>query len=159
VTGDDAAAGDLGVRVRERREALGLSVAGAARAAGIARGTWISLEAGTRETHPHQYAAIETALAWAPGSIKAIRSGGEPTPIRETGPRSGTTSVTVTSQTRTIQEEWARRMEEVQAIADNPDRSPGLRAWARAQVQQIQDIIAAARAEEEAERRRHRDAS
>jgi antitoxin (DNA-binding transcriptional repressor) of toxin-antitoxin stability system len=39
---------------------------------------------------------------------------------------------------------WAGTLSTVRAIADNPERSPGLRAWARAQAVQIEELLKAA---------------
>ncbi|WP_194821263.1 helix-turn-helix domain-containing protein [Micromonospora sp. S-DT3-3-22] len=69
----------LGQRVRSRRLELGLSARAAAQAAGIDRNTWSYLENGTRRTAEFNYAGVERALRWAPGSISAILGGGEPT--------------------------------------------------------------------------------
>jgi transcriptional regulator with XRE-family HTH domain len=70
--------------VRERRTQLGLSVRAAADRSGIARGTWIALEEGTRRTADRNYAAIERTLRWATGSAQQVADGGEPTPLAET---------------------------------------------------------------------------
>lgn len=70
----------LARKIEARRIELGLSGAAAARAAGIDRATWSSAENGIRRTAEHNYAGIERALRWQPGSISAILDGGEPTP-------------------------------------------------------------------------------
>ncbi|TBL29073.1 XRE family transcriptional regulator [Verrucosispora sp. SN26_14.1] len=71
----------LAQKIKKRRlEDLGLSVSAAARAAGIDRATWTSAEKGDRDTQPHNWAGIERALNWRPGSIAAILEGGHPTP-------------------------------------------------------------------------------
>lgn len=64
--------------VRERRLQLGLSVRAAADNGGLARGTWIGLEEGTRRTADNNYAAIEHALHWTTGSVGRILEGGDP---------------------------------------------------------------------------------
>lgn len=64
--------------IRVRRLERGLSASKAAQAAGIDRATWSNAETGTRRTLEHNYAGIERALGWMPGSIEAILSGGEP---------------------------------------------------------------------------------
>jgi len=69
----------LGELVKQRRLAIPLSVRAAADLAKIARGTWDSLEDGSRRTLNTAYAGIERALQWAPGSVEAILRGGEPT--------------------------------------------------------------------------------
>ncbi|MCZ7376509.1 hypothetical protein [Micromonospora sp. WMMC250] len=63
-----------------RRLELGVSAAAAARTAGIDRNTWSAAEKGEKNTQPHNFAGIERALRWRPGSIAAILTGGEPTP-------------------------------------------------------------------------------
>ncbi|BCB80727.1 hypothetical protein GCM10022251_01280 [Phytohabitans flavus] len=46
--------------------------------------------------------------------------------------------------------DWDTMLSRVREIADNEDRSPGLRAWARAQMAQILAIIEAAELEQDA---------
>lgn len=71
----------LAQAVQTRRQELGLSIRSAADASGIARGTWTALEDGSRRTTDNNYAAIETVLEWAPGSITRTLAGGHPTPV------------------------------------------------------------------------------
>ena len=52
----------------------------------MARGTWTALEDGTRRTAENKHAGIERALGWAPGSIRSILNGGQPTEGPSTGP-------------------------------------------------------------------------
>lgn len=75
----------LASMIEARRMELGISGSKAAQAAGIDRATWSSAEKGERATQPHNWAGIERALAWKPGSIKAILDGGEPTPADAIG--------------------------------------------------------------------------
>lgn len=72
--------------IQDRRRELRLSVRAAAMVAGIDRGTWSSAENAERRTAEYHYAGIETALQWAPGSIDAILSGGEPADVVAQGP-------------------------------------------------------------------------
>lgn len=123
----------LGESVRERRERLGLTVVEAANRAGVSKGTWISLEGDARRTLPHSYAAIEKALRWAPGSIRAIQQDGQPTPLDADSDTDYDLLVA-----------WLRR------VASNPNRSPSLQAWAKAQLEQLPAIKAMDRAEAEA---------
>lgn len=82
--------------VRDRRLQLGLSVRSAADMGRVARGTWTALEEGTRRTADNNYAGVERALRWAPGSITAILAGGGPTiAVNITDYASATESVTV----------------------------------------------------------------
>ena len=70
----------LGRQVAQRRTHLGLSVSAAARIAQIDRGTWTGIEKAARMTEAYNYAGIERALNWSPGSIAATLAGGNPTP-------------------------------------------------------------------------------
>ncbi len=65
--------------VRERRTALGLSVRAAARNAGIDRDTWADMESGSRILRDYNYASVERALRWKPGSVDAVLAGGQAT--------------------------------------------------------------------------------
>lgn len=69
----------LGRLVYERRRALGLSIARAARDAGINRATWTAIEDASRDTETYNYGPVERVLGWASGSIDDILDGGEPT--------------------------------------------------------------------------------
>jgi hypothetical protein len=137
--------------VVERRLDRQLSVSKARKIAAIARGTWIALESGERETEAYNFAGIERALRWAPGSIDAILKGGDPTPlpVDEVAP--------APPEPERPTSDWEQRLVKVREVAANPDRSPGLRAWARRQITQIEEeieaILEAAEAEEEAARR------
>lgn len=59
--------------VKQQRQNLGLSVRAAAKDAGVDRATWTGLEDGSRETQDRQFAGIERALNWPPGTIDQIR--------------------------------------------------------------------------------------
>jgi hypothetical protein len=82
---DTAARTRLAELVKNRRLELRTSVRAAATTAGIARDTWTGLEEATRRTAETNYAGIEHALQWAPGSVAAILDGGEPA-ITNTSP-------------------------------------------------------------------------
>jgi transcriptional regulator with XRE-family HTH domain len=60
--------------VKARRLQLHLSVRAAAKAAGVDRNTWSSLEDGTRVLQDRNYAKIETALQWPTGEVPRILS-------------------------------------------------------------------------------------
>ncbi|MFC3504854.1 helix-turn-helix domain-containing protein [Micromonospora krabiensis] len=77
----------LATLVRARRIELGLSARAAAQTAGIDRNTWAYLENGTRRTAEFNYAGIERALQWAPGSIQRVLEGGEPAPLEPDTPQ------------------------------------------------------------------------
>lgn len=72
-----------GEQVVKRRAELGLSRAAAAKLAGVDPKTLQSLEQDTRWPHDTNRAKIERALRWAPGSLDAIRAGGEPTELQQ----------------------------------------------------------------------------
>src|SRR4051794_1358785 len=76
--GSDEARQRLGELVLARRQELGLSLREAARRAGIMRPTWTGMEHGSRRTAAYNFAAIERALDWRPGSIEAVLAGGQP---------------------------------------------------------------------------------
>lgn len=139
VDGGELAHDRLRRLIFERRRQLTLSVSAAAKAAGIHRNTWAALERGERETEDYIFGGVERALRWKTGSVDAILAGGNPAQNDE--------------KPSPANPDWAKMLAEVQAIANNPDRSPGLRAWAQRQVDDIKAILAAAKAEEEAQRR------
>lgn len=68
--------------VKNRRKGQRLSLSAAARAAGINRDTWTDFENGTRRLREYNYAGIERALDWEPGSIDSILAGGDPKPMK-----------------------------------------------------------------------------
>lgn len=76
--------------VKTRRKGQGLSVSAAARAAAINRDTWTDFENGTRRLREYNYAGIERALDWGPGSIDSILAGGDPKPMGDQPPRPAT---------------------------------------------------------------------
>lgn len=65
--------------ITKRRMELGLSDTQAARTVGVAKGVWVGIERGTREPEERIYSQIERMLRWAPGSVRAVLAGGEPT--------------------------------------------------------------------------------
>ena len=72
---------NVGEALFARRAELGLSRAAAAKKAGIDVGTLRSAELNERWPQDVNRAKIEQALGWAPGSLEAIRDGGEPTEL------------------------------------------------------------------------------
>ena len=62
--------------VHARRLELRLSVRAAAKAAGVDRNTWSSLEDGSRVLQDRNYAKIEEALSWPTGEILRILTPG-----------------------------------------------------------------------------------
>jgi transcriptional regulator with XRE-family HTH domain len=77
--------------VKQQRQNLGLSVRAAAKNAGVDRATWTGLEEGSRETQDRQFAGIERALDWPPGTIDQIRRNELPaeTPVSASRSQSG----------------------------------------------------------------------
>lgn len=78
---------EVGRLVAERRTERELDQIGLARAARVDPKTVRSLENGTRWPRDSTRTRIENALAWDPGSITRIRSGGEPTVVQDDRPR------------------------------------------------------------------------
>lgn len=78
---------EVGRLVTERRTERELDQIGLARAARVDPKTVRSLENGTRWPRDSTRTRIENALAWDPGSITRIRSGGEPTVVQDDRPR------------------------------------------------------------------------
>ena len=70
---------EVGRLVAQRRAHQHLDQTGLARAARVDPKTVRSLENGTRWPRDSTRTRIENALAWTPGSIERLRSGGEPT--------------------------------------------------------------------------------
>lgn len=77
---------NVGEALVARRAELGLSRAAAAKKAGIDVGTLRSAELNERWPQDVNRAKIEQALGWAPGSLEAIRDGGEPTELADDEP-------------------------------------------------------------------------
>lgn len=76
----------VGDQVVTRRAELGLSRAELARRADVDPKTLQTLEQDRRWPQDVNRAKIEQALGWAPGSLEAIRDGGEPTELAGDGP-------------------------------------------------------------------------
>lgn len=72
----------LARQVRARRLELGLSLAALADRAGLSKGTCQRAEEG-RPIRDVNYAKLDAALGWAPGSCAAIRDGGHAEPAIE----------------------------------------------------------------------------
>lgn len=66
----------LAEHVRNRREALNLSLRAVAGEAGISINTWRRLEEGL-PIRSHSYAKVEKALSWASGSIRLLLEEGK----------------------------------------------------------------------------------
>ena len=77
---------NVGEALVARRAELGLSRAAAAKKAGIDVGTLRSAELNERWPQDVNRAKIEQALGWAPGSLEAIRDGGEPAELTDDEP-------------------------------------------------------------------------
>lgn len=71
--------------IRERRVRMGLSVAAAARRAGIDRRTWAAAEDG-EPVQQFSLGRIENALSWLPGSVLGVLDGTVETPAEAPAP-------------------------------------------------------------------------
>jgi transcriptional regulator with XRE-family HTH domain len=80
VTAGDAAA--LGLRIRDRRDLLGLTAAALGDRVGMAGGSIYAIERG-RVPRRASRAALERELLWRPGSIETVLAGGEPDALPE----------------------------------------------------------------------------
>ncbi|ODQ42617.1 helix-turn-helix domain-containing protein [Corynebacterium amycolatum] len=74
---------NIGETVVKRRTELGLSRAAAAKLASVDPKTLQSLERDERWPHDTSRVKIERALRWEPGSLDAIKNGGEPTELQK----------------------------------------------------------------------------
>lgn len=75
---------NLGQQIRDRREELRLSQSAAARAAGVARTTWVNWEKGAAQPERFNYAAIDDVLEWErKQGVDAILSGRDPAARRK----------------------------------------------------------------------------
>lgn len=79
----------LGWLVAERRKALRLSKAAAARAGDVSVITWTKVEDG-EPVRDLTYAAVDRALGWAAGSAEGVLTGGTPR-LRDDGNPTGLT--------------------------------------------------------------------
>lgn len=71
----------LGGRIERRRKHLGLSVAEAARRAGVTRTTWHAWEKDTSIPDDRNHRLIEDFCEWEPGSVVAVLEGRASTPL------------------------------------------------------------------------------
>jgi len=77
----------LGQYMIKRREELGLSQSGAARATkigydvAIARSTWVNWEKDVKVPERFNYVRIEKVLRWKPGSVEGALDGRDPVPL------------------------------------------------------------------------------
>lgn len=92
---------------------MSLSVSAAARGAGIDRGTWTSVESGSRATEEYNFARIERVLGWGAGSVRSILAGGEPTLIAGTTQRKVDTAAARAEAVA----------DEIKDVLDDPDLS------------------------------------
>lgn len=108
---DESSRRRLANAMADRRRELRLSVRAAAQRAGIDRATWTAAEAATRRIAEYNYAGVEAALDWEPGSVDQILAGRPPTP------RLAGTPATATP-----------RDEEVELVANDPDLDNTMKA-------------------------------
>lgn len=142
VAPDEADWRRLATQIARRRRELGMTQREVQEAGGPSVATLRNLEAGTQDSYQGVVLGrLEQALRWRVGSVEATLAGGDPTPVGSNGEPAQSDA------------DWAAKLQRVRQIANNPDRSPGLRAWAAAQEAQIEQILQAARQEEDAQRR------
>lgn len=73
-------------RLRERRTALRISKAEAARRAGVGRMTWWEWEEGRRRPYDSNYAGIEDAMQWPAGTVQSLVATGRSSPTENPAP-------------------------------------------------------------------------
>ena len=74
---------DLGARLRRRREDLGFTLEGAAKAAGVAIATWGDAERGQKRPQGGTLLKMEKTLLFAPGSLRQfLVDGTEPADVQ-----------------------------------------------------------------------------
>lgn len=71
----------IGGAVERRRRDLNLSQSGFASLAEVSRGTIRNIERGVVDPNPLTWAAIESILGWAPGSLERLQEQDEPVPV------------------------------------------------------------------------------
>lgn len=109
--------GRLGKAVHTRRAKLFDSRLDAAKAAGVSKDTWKSVEDGNR-AQPRTYTKMESALKWALGSCEAIAEGGEPLPVEYV---ESDGDVTMVSKPQTIPADDVRNVVTISAMATMPE--------------------------------------
>ena len=81
MTADTNALTRLGEYVERRIAELGLEYAAVCRASGFSDETLSKIRKGSVHARPATYRKLERALLWEQGSVDAVLSGGEPTPL------------------------------------------------------------------------------
>lgn len=147
MTRPDPALTPLGALLEDARTRKLLSKREAARLAGISEGRWRQVVTGKQKAGD-----VIVPVNPRANTVAAMARAVE-VPVDEALAAAGFSAEEMQRFAGSPVAGWEDRLAEVQAIADNEDRSPGLRQWARSQVGQIEAIIAAARAEEDAQRR------
>jgi transcriptional regulator with XRE-family HTH domain len=74
-------AATFGEKLTARRKQLSLSQSAAARKAGVDRMTWRAWELDKSTPQDYNDVRIEHTMKWAPGSVRAMLRGGDPTYI------------------------------------------------------------------------------
>lgn len=120
----------LGEHVVHRREELGLTQPEVQAAGGPSTAAMRQIEQGSKEGgyRGSTLRSLERALKWRTGSVEAILAGGNPIPSDAPG---------------TGDADFDALMGWLSHVADNPNRDAPLRAWARAQIDQLAAIRAA----------------
>jgi hypothetical protein len=129
----------LGTYVTRRRDELGMTQSEVQAAGGPSTATQRLIEGAARTTYRGAIlASLERALRWAPGSVELILTGEEPKPAE------GQRASQAPAPHFDAMADWLR------SVASDPNKSPALRAWAEAQLDQLAKLHAASRAEDEA---------
>lgn len=102
-----------------RRRELRLTWDEVAAHAGIHRETLRQIRTGSGNIRPLSATGIEGALHWAPGSIDAIISGGEPTPTDDKPEEGEPTVAELAAQVAALTEKVERILGEI----DNPGKA------------------------------------
>jgi hypothetical protein len=120
----------LARHVAQRRTQLGLTQSQVQAAGGPSSATIRNIEPVTQTNYRKDIlASLERALRWPPGAVDRILAGDEPHPTGQPTP----------AENVDLAQYEVRLIE----IRDNPDRSPGIRAWAAGLVEQIARLYAA----------------
>lgn len=119
----------LGEHVLRRREDLGLTQPEVQAAGGPSTATMRLIERAERSSYRGSILrSLERALHWRTGSVEVILAGGDPISSDATGSGDADFDALIG---------WLTH------VADNPNRDAPLRAWARAQIDQLVAIRAA----------------
>jgi transcriptional regulator with XRE-family HTH domain len=130
----------LGEYVTRRREQLGMTQADVDAAKGPSVATLRKIEKGGAPEGSYRggvLASLERALQWPNGAVDRILAGSEPDINAEP----------IVSRPDLVDDQLVQYEVKLTQIRDDDNRSPGIRAWARTLLAQIEEIYAADAAE------------